>query len=154
MEQLQNSPEPKPNLFKRTTSIVEDESMDKKLRSTWTSMFLDYQGFQYILKVFMDKDITTFEQSEGVFNQTFQLKHIAFLLKLLRIFIMAAFSTSKESQVYEVSKLVRKSSSVQEDDYVPKDVIPSEGSRFKELQRLLKGPIGEEIIETIDYKQL
>jgi hypothetical protein len=80
---------------------------------------------------------------------------VAFLLKLLRIFIMAAFSTSKESQVYDVAKLVRKSSSVQEDEnFSSSDLIPSEGSRFKELQKLLHGPIGEEIIETIDYKLL
>ena len=59
----------------------------------------------------MDKNIkSSDEQTEGSFNKAFELKHVAFLLKLLRIFIMAAFSTSKESQVYTVASLVRKSS--------------------------------------------
>jgi hypothetical protein len=60
-------------------------------------MFLEHKGFQYILNVFMDKVIKpTSDQTAGSFNQAFELKHIAFLLKLLRIFIMAAFSTSNE----------------------------------------------------------
>lgn len=59
-------------------------------------MFLKNDGIQYILKVFMDKEIKV-NTSNDQFNQIFELKHIAFLLKLLRIFIMAAFSTSKES---------------------------------------------------------
>jgi hypothetical protein len=47
----------------------------------------------------MNKDITTTDDSTGQanFNKTFELKHVAFLLKLLRIFIMAAFSTNIES---------------------------------------------------------
>ncbi len=50
----------------------------------------------------MEKEIHTQTQvnSKNYFTQIFELKHVAFLLKLLRIFIMAAFSTSKESQVY------------------------------------------------------
>lgn len=44
----------------------------------------------------MDKQILT-NTSEGDSHSDFELKHIAFLLKLLRIFIMAAFSTSQES---------------------------------------------------------
>lgn len=71
--------------------MKEDE--DKKLRSEWTQMFLEHRGFHYILKVFMDKQIHQGENS----HSDFELKHIAFLLKLLRIFIMAAFSTSSES---------------------------------------------------------
>jgi hypothetical protein len=46
----------------------------------------------------------------------FELKHIAFLLKLLRIFIMAAFSTSADSQVYDAVSLIRRSSSVQDEE--------------------------------------
>ncbi len=65
-------------------------------------MFLKGKGFDYILGVFMKKELP-----QGIFD----LKHMAFLLKLLRIFIMAAFSTSSESAIYEVSSLIRKSSS-------------------------------------------
>lgn len=58
-------------------------------------MFLDNQGFQYILKVFMEMDVKTHDDHTP--QSQFELKHIAFLLKLLRIFIMAAFSTGKEA---------------------------------------------------------
>jgi hypothetical protein len=63
----------------------------------------------------MEKQITGTEETTK--NSQFELKHIAFLLKLLRIFIMAAFSTSNESSVYTAANLIRRSSSsVQEDE--------------------------------------
>jgi hypothetical protein len=76
---------------------VEDEVEDSKLRSNWTKMFLENKGFQYILKVFMEKDLKRDSECSTMFTYTFELKHIAFLLKLIRIFMMAAFSTSAES---------------------------------------------------------
>ena len=81
-------------------------------------MFLEQKGFDYILTELMNKNIRCADIStkNSQFNETFELKHIAFLLKLLRIFLMAAFSTSNESQVYSVASLVRRSSSFQEDD--------------------------------------
>jgi len=81
--------------MKKNTGIVEDEE-DQQLKSEWTSMFLKNDGIQYILKVFMAKEIEV-GHCKDKFSSIFELKHIAFLLKLLRIFIMAAFSTSKES---------------------------------------------------------
>ena len=138
--------EPAQVVVKKAYGII-DAKEDKKLRSEWTSMFLEGHGFEYILKVFMDKDIGTGEHSQ------FELKHIAFLLKLLRIFIMAAFSTSDESNVYTAVNLVRRTSSMQED--IAESPSPSdEGSRFLQLQRLMAGPLGEEIISHIDYKAL
>jgi hypothetical protein len=80
-------------LLKRHSTIVDNEDEDKKLRSEWTKMFLDHKGFHYILDIFMKKQITAGDSSS---HSQFELKHIAFLLKLLRIFIMAAFSTSSE----------------------------------------------------------
>ncbi len=81
-------------LNKRGSVIVENEDEDRKLKSEWTKMFLEHNGFGYILQVFMQKEI-------NVDNTTpFDLKHIAFLLKLLRIFIMASFSTSSESSIF------------------------------------------------------
>ena len=77
-------------------------------------MFLEHKGFEYILKVLMEKDIQRSNQTS--FNQIFELKHVAFLLKILRIFLMAAFSTSNEQTVYSVASLVRRSSSIHEDD--------------------------------------
>ena len=74
-------------------------------------MFLEQKGFDYILNVLMNKNIkkvssstasvandtTTAAADNSQFDETFELKHVAFLLKLLRIFLMAAFSTSNES---------------------------------------------------------
>jgi len=81
----------------------------------------------------------------------YELKHIAFLLKLLRIFIMAAFSTSADSQIYTAVSLMRRSSSsVQDEDSTLaslskplSEVAQAASGRFAELQKLLAGPIGE-----------
>jgi len=82
-------------------------------------MFLKGDGFDYILKSFMTKEISSIKESESKSQEMksqFELKHIAFLLKMLRIFITAAFCTSKaDLAVYESVSLARKSSSVQED---------------------------------------
>ncbi len=105
----------------------------------------------------MEKEIKQNVADETTSQSEFELKHIAFLLKLLRIFIMAAFSTSTESQIYAAANLIRRSSSIQEDDTTDNTYIQNqvqEGSRFKELQKLIAGPIGEEIIEQIDYKAI
>lgn len=97
-------------------------------------MFLEGDGFQYILKVFMSKDLkSSAEVSSAKSNDWFELKHMAFLLKLLRIFILAAFSTSAESSsTFAGSSLVRRSSTNPESDDTSKALEPaaSEGSRF------------------------
>jgi hypothetical protein len=59
----------------------------------------------------MTKEVSLQEGKIEELKSLFELKHIAFLLKLLRIFIMTAFSTSeKESSIFESASLVRKSS--------------------------------------------
>lgn len=50
---------------------------------------------------------------KGTGHSQFELKHVAFLLKLLRIFIMAAFSTSSLDS-YAAVTLVRRSSALPE----------------------------------------
>ena len=96
-------------------------------------MFLEGNGFEYILNVFMTKPLGT---TEGLFD----LKHMAFLLKLLRIFIMAAFSTSAEASIYDAARLIRRSSSnIGAEDISPGNskldttLSDSEFSRFKQL---------------------
>ena len=101
----------------------------------------------------MSKQLSISSSEEGqTAGQLFDLKHMAFLLKLLRIFIMAAFSTSEDSSVYDAASLVRRSSSIQEDSATTADTAVvetqnTEGSRFKQLQNLMEGPIGVHIIE-------
>ena len=64
---------------------------------------------------------------------------------------MAAFSTSS-SEAYDAVNLIRRSSNV--DESAQDTQVKQENSRFQELQKLLTGPIGEQIIEGIDYKAL
>jgi hypothetical protein len=78
----------------------------------------------------MDKEI---KSDVKQVNSSFELKHIAFLLKLLRIFIMAAFSTSTESSIYESSVLIRRSSNVAEEDQMIQQKKENDNSRFAEL---------------------
>ena len=47
----------------------------------------------------------------GSLTESFELKYVAFMLHLIRTFIMAAFSTS-DADAYKVATLARRSSSV------------------------------------------
>ncbi len=98
-------------VIKKTKSIVKNED---QLKSEWTKMFLVGDGFSYILDVFMSLNLTPDANlSQNATVTEFELKHITFLLKLLRIFIMAAFSTSSnDKDIYAAaSSLVRRTSS-------------------------------------------
>ena len=142
-------------LDKKAPSTIIERSEDDKLKSEWTKMFLEGNGFQYVLKIFMEKNLK--KQADGDTPSTadwFDLKHFAFLLKLLRIFIMAAFSTSSESAIYAAASLVRRSSSIDESVDKVIEQPAHEGSRFKQLQSLLEGPLGQDILNKIDYKAL
>jgi hypothetical protein len=74
---------------------------------------------------------------------------------------MASFSTSSEAAIFLDTQLIRRSSS----SFEPNEQTAASADeqqktdsqanvRFKELQKLLDGPIGEQIISSIDYKQL
>lgn len=97
-----------------------------------------------------DGDVASGNQTESV-----DRKYVAFMLRLLRTFIMAAFSTS-DRDAYQAAILVRKSSSMREGDtqqnQQPEDL--QEGSSFKQLQKLLQGPVGLEIVDSVDYPAL
>lgn len=103
-----------PSLIKRQSTVVTNQDEDKKLKSEWTKMFLENSGFEYILKIFMEKEIKLSDETLST-NAHFELKHIAFLLKLLRIFIMAAFSTAADASVFDQAILARRSSNVDDD---------------------------------------
>jgi hypothetical protein len=44
-------------LARRSSVIIESEEEDRKLKSEWTKMFLQHNGFGHILEVFMNKEI-------------------------------------------------------------------------------------------------
>jgi hypothetical protein len=56
-------------------------------------MFLDFHGFEYILNIFLHKQIQSNSSGEASFKESFDLKHTAFILKILHIFILASFSS-------------------------------------------------------------
>ena len=87
--------------------------------------------------------------------QSVELKYVAFMLRLLRTFIMAAFST-RDADAYQAATLARRSSSVRASDGgEPHDAeTAGEGSSFRQLQSLLEGPMGIEIAEMVDYSAL
>lgn len=126
-------------LKKKSSQVMESPQEDAQLRAQWTEEFLSQGGFQHILKDFMAWTVPAAEGQEAASaTEPVELKYVAFMLRLLRTFIMAAFSTS-DSDAYQAAALARKSSSLREGD--PVDSVdklpPEEGSSFKQLQNLL-----------------
>lgn len=62
VEEEKQVSEPSNQLFKKASTIVKADE-DEKLKSNWTSMFLQQNGFEYILKVFMSKEISKEQQN-------------------------------------------------------------------------------------------
>lgn len=114
----ENLEEPLPPLMvKRKSQIAESAAEDGLLRAQWTEEFLRQGGFQHILKDFMACTMPAPDTpSSGSFAESFELKYVAFMLRLLRTFIMAAFSTS-DSDAYQVAALAKRSSGVKESDH-------------------------------------
>ena len=68
-----------------------------------------------------------------VLEGLFELKYLAFVLSLLRTFIMAAFSTN-DSDVYQVALLARRASQREEDqNEIQGEAVTEESSNFKQL---------------------
>lgn len=107
--------------------------------------FLQNKGFEYILNSYLDVNIDS--ESENDLSQKFQLKHTAFMLTVIRKFLMAAFQSVDVSS-YEIGKLARRSSSTYDEATAETET----SKKTKEaLQKTLEGPLAEEIIEGIDY---
>jgi hypothetical protein len=87
--------------------------------------------------------------------QLVELKYVAFMLRLLRTFTLAAFST-RDTKAYEGATLARRSSSVRAGDgeEAVDAPAPGESASFSQLRTLLEGPMGVEIVEEVDYSAL
>jgi hypothetical protein len=87
--------------------------------------------------------------------QAVELKYLAFMLRLLRTFIMAALST-RDADAYQAASLARRSSSMRAGDAgdVQEAEGAGEGASFKQLKNLLAGPMGLEVAEAVDYSTL
>jgi len=127
-------------------SIVLDEDAEKELKATWTKQFMNRKGFEYIFDQFMKEDMAGLHSTDGAsFAGAFKLKHLTFMLKTIRIYVMAAFSCSDPSAYSTVAH------AGQHEDGGSN---AGEGSRFKELQKLMEGGVGSRIVEGIDHRAL
>jgi hypothetical protein len=85
---------------------MEEQLVENELRKDWSMKFLKNGGFQYIYKLFMDnKKLLTSVTTK------FEKDFISFLFKIIRVFIMAAFSAEKPNLVDTIA-LVRRHTSV------------------------------------------
>ena len=143
-------------LRKVSSQVAESAQEDAQLRAQWAEEFLLQGGFQHILRAFMDCAVPLGADELGTATaQAVELKYVAFMLRLLRTFIMAAFST-RDADAYQAATLARRSSSVRagEGGEQPEAEASGEGASFKQLQSLLEGPMGIEIVELVDYSAL
>ena len=87
-----------------------DEAMDEELRmkENWIQRFLQVGGFQQILNLF-HKSLELLSQKQVDALSKFEKNFLEYMLKLIRIFILSAFSANDQS-VFEVFTLVKKSS--------------------------------------------
>lgn len=141
---------------KRGSQVVASAAEDAQLRAQWAEEFARHGGFQHILSDFMACTLPSSDDaSGGELKESLDLKYVAFMLRLLRTFIMAAFSTS-DADTYKVATLARRSSSTKDGEQGETDgeAVVQEGSSFKQLQNLLAGPTGLEIVELVDYSAL
>lgn len=84
-------------------------SLEDELKSDWIQRFLSVGGFQEILKLFHDAlGLLCHKPVDGLTK--FEKNFLEFMLKMIRIFLMAAFS-SMEDNFSDVLTLVRKGNS-------------------------------------------
>lgn len=77
------------------------------------------------------------------------------MLHLLRTFLMAAYATS-DANAFAVVDSVRRSSSAKEGPVEEKEEKEAgePGDSFKQLAKLLEGPLGLEVLDSVDYPAL
>lgn len=138
-----------PVLTRAASSASDTQEELGRLRGQWAHAFLSRGGFQYILKDFMAGSLPESSGEDG--GEPFDLKYMAFMLHLLRTLTAAAFSTT-DPDAFEGAELARRLSETGNETKDKGDArSPGEASSFKELQSLCVGPIGQEILESIDY---
>ena len=118
---------------------MNDNIEESDLKVNWTKKFLECDGFKYLLSEFMKKDITSIVPeggNEGSFEIRFHLTQMAFILKMLRIFVVAAFS-AEDPSTYEEVVLARKSSleATASQETAPEHVETNALSRTDDLHR-------------------
>jgi len=140
-------------------SFMEDPSEENQeefeQRRQWKLNFIKLGGFQHIYSILLN-----FTYS----NDIFQKNCIGFILKLISMFVLAAF-TALRPEIYEVVELVRKQSggfeeeekSEEKTETDKKEESPkyNETKGFKQLIEdvMLEG-LGEQMVNSIDFENL
>jgi hypothetical protein len=90
---------------------MKDEENEAKLKQTWTKKFIEFDGFNYLMSDLMNKETIALKgkKEETSFETMFHLTQTAFILKMLRIFVVAAFS-AEDPKTYEEVVLGRRTS--------------------------------------------
>jgi len=79
-------------------------------------------------------------------------RQIEFMLTLVRVFLIAAFTTDNNKDIGQAVKLARKSSSIDGQEELDKQVKKVE--KRDRLQELLHGELGMEILLSTNYSRL
>ena len=109
---------------------------------------MEKAGFDYIRDAFLNKDVSSLVGGQS-FAQQAQLKDLAFLMTLLRVFLKAGFQ-SQSGGIGRAITLSRKSSSIQDNTEETKDGAEEEDR----LVALMKSPEGQQVIIETDFEQL
>lgn len=100
-------------LLQKTATKAEDEQVEKQ-KNDWIINFLQNDGFGYILGLFMDQQNTTNMNK-------FQKNFLDFMLKILRVFITAAFAAN-DPNLGDMIQLVRKQSTARDENEKPQEI--------------------------------
>ena len=124
-----------------------------KARREWTKTFLENGGFNYILGVFKTKTISS--EAVNSLNERFELKSLSFMTTLMRVFMTAAFSAGDKSQnVDQAIALVRKSSSVPDEETLSKKSSTSKGEIDSSIKKLMTDQFGREILDGVNFNEI
>lgn len=84
------------------------------------------------------------------FNEQASLKNLAFLSTLIRVFLQAGFQT-QEGGISQAIQLVRKSSSIADENDLHNDGTRTEDDQFV---KLMKSTEGQEVMLNTDFEKL
>lgn len=79
---------------------------EAELRKQWAVSFLEHGGFEHVLKSFMECSLP-----EQAANAQVELQYMAFMLRLLRTFTLAAFAARGTLDAAQGATLARRASS-------------------------------------------
>ena len=95
--------------FENNASLETSDDEKEDLKKQWMIKFLEMKGFQYSYNLFME-----FQNKTGKQLNMFEKNFLGFILKILRVFITAAF-IAIEPSVANIIELSRKKSEYEDE---------------------------------------